>query len=63
MKETIEKIRKEIEDLEKSAERLKELSQDIPAIKRNTEAILTFIYIMKFITPISQMLSVAREKG
>ena len=63
MKETIEKIRKEIENLEKSAERLKELSKDMPAIKRNTEAILTFIYIMKFITPISQTLSVAREKG
>jgi len=63
MKETIEKIRKEIGDLEKSAERLKELSQDIPAIKRNAEAILTFIYILKFIAPASPTLGVAMEKG
>jgi len=54
MKETIEKIRKEIEGLEKGAERLKGLAQDIPAIKKNAEAILTFIYILKFITPQSQ---------
>jgi hypothetical protein len=54
MKETIEKIRKEIESLEKGAERLKDLSRDIPAVKRNAEVILTFIYILKFITPRSQ---------
>lgn len=63
MKETIENIRKEIEGLEKSAERLKELSQEFPAIKRNAEAILTFIYILKFITPVSANFGVAIEKG
>jgi uncharacterized protein YdhG (YjbR/CyaY superfamily) len=54
MKETIGKIRQEVENLEKSAERLKKLSYDMPAIKRNVEVILTFIYILKFITPRSQ---------
>jgi len=54
MKETVEKIREEIEALEKGAERLKDLSRDIPAVKRNAEAILTFIYVLKFITPRSQ---------
>jgi hypothetical protein len=62
MKETIEKIRKEIEGLEKGAERLKGLAQDIPAIKRNAEAILTFLYILKFITPVSPNFGGATEK-
>jgi hypothetical protein len=63
MKETIEKIRKEIETLEKGAERLKDLSRDIPAVKRNAEAILTFIYILKFITPRTQTQGESRDKG
>ena len=63
MKETIEKIRKEIEDLEKGAERLKELSKDMPAIKRNAEVILAFVYILKFIAPVSPTVGVTIEKG
>lgn len=63
MKETMEKIRKEIESLEKGAERLKDLSRDIPAVKRNAEAILTFIYILKFITPRPQTQGESRDKG
>jgi hypothetical protein len=63
MKETIEKIRKEIETLEKGAERLKDLSRDIPAVKRNAEVILTFIYILKFITPRTQTQGVSGDKA
>jgi hypothetical protein len=48
-----EEIRKEIERLEGSAMRLKTLAQENPAILKNAEIILTFIYILKFITPIT----------
>jgi len=47
----IAKMRKEIETIEESAMRLKTLAQDNPAIRRNAETILTFTYILKFITP------------
>ena len=47
----IDKIRKEIETIEESTLRLKELAQDNPAIRKNAETILTFTYILKFITP------------
>jgi hypothetical protein len=47
----MERIRKEIETIEESALRLKMLAQDNPAILKNTDIILTFIYILKFITP------------
>jgi hypothetical protein len=47
----IEKMRKEIETIEVSAERLKALAEGNPAILRNTEAIMTFVYLLKFITP------------
>ena len=46
-----EKIRKEIEILEESATRLSALAQDNPAILRNAQIILTFVYILRFITP------------
>lgn len=44
-------IRKEIESLEQSATRLVNLAADNPAIRRNAEIVLTFVYILKFITP------------
>ena len=47
----IEQIRHEIETIEESANRLKRLAEDNPAIQKNAEIILTFIYILKFITP------------
>lgn len=47
----IEEIRREIETVEASANRLKALAQDNPAILKNAEILLTFIYILKFITP------------
>ena len=47
----IDKIRKEIETIEESTLRLKTLAQDTPAIRKNAEIILTFTYILKFITP------------
>lgn len=49
--EMIEQIRREIERLEESATRLQTLAQDNPAILKNAENILTFVYILKFITP------------
>lgn len=47
----IEEMRKELEMIEECAQRLKTLGQDNPAIQKNAEAILTFTYILKFITP------------
>jgi len=47
----IEEIRREIESLEQSATRLKKLAEGNPAIQKNAEIILTFIYLLKFITP------------
>jgi hypothetical protein len=49
----IKEIRREIEKIEESTLRLKRLAQDNPAIQRNAEAIMTFTYLLKFITPVS----------
>jgi hypothetical protein len=46
-----EQIRHEIETIEESANRLKMLAEDNPALRKNAEIILTFVYILKFITP------------
>jgi hypothetical protein len=47
----MDEIRKEIANLEQSAERLKSLAKDNNAIRKNAEIILTFLYVLKFITP------------
>jgi hypothetical protein len=47
----MDEIRKEIANMEKSAERLKSLSEGNNAIRKNADIILTFLYILKFITP------------
>jgi hypothetical protein len=47
-----EQIRNEIEKIEESARKLKMLAQDNPAIIRNADILLTFTYILKFITPV-----------
>ncbi len=47
----IEQIRHEIETIEESANRLKRLAEDNLAIRKNAETILTFVYLLKFITP------------
>jgi hypothetical protein len=47
----IEEIRREIEKIETSAERLKSLAVDMPSVRKNAEIIQTFVYILKFITP------------
>ncbi len=47
----MDEIRKEIDNLQKSAERLKALADGNNAIKKNAEIILTFLYILQFITP------------
>jgi hypothetical protein len=46
-----EQIRTEIERIEESARRIQALAQDNPAIVRNADILLTFTYILKFITP------------
>ncbi len=48
----MDEIRKEIENIQKSAERLKSLAEDNNAIRKNADIILTFTYILKFITPV-----------
>jgi len=48
-----EQIRNEIGKLEESATRFNALALDNPAILKNAEIILTFAYILKFITPIT----------
>ncbi len=46
-----EQIRHEIEAIEESVNRLKGLAKDNPALQKNAEILLTFVYILKFITP------------
>jgi hypothetical protein len=50
----MEEIRKEIAAIEKSAKRLKELAQEMPGIKTNADIILTFVFLLKFITPVAE---------
>ncbi len=47
----MDEIRNEIKNLEQSALRLKSLAKDNNAVRKNAEIILTFLYILKFITP------------
>ena len=47
----LEQIRQQIKIIEDSANQLKTLAQDNPAIRKNAEIILTFVYLLKFITP------------
>ncbi len=47
----MEAIREEIEKIEQSAERIKTLGKDNPSLQRNAEILLSFVYILKFITP------------
>ena len=47
----MEEIRKEIAAIERSAKRIKELAREMPGIKKNAEIILTFAFLLKFITP------------
>lgn len=46
-----EQIRQEIKRIEESATKIQTLAKDNPAICKNAEIILTFAYILKFITP------------
>lgn len=48
----MDEIRNEIRNIEKSAERLKSLASENNAIRKNAEIILTYIYLLKFITPV-----------
>lgn len=50
----MDEIRKEIENIEKSAERLKSLAADNNALRKNAEIVLHFVYILKFITPLAE---------
>ena len=46
----MDEIRNEIKNIEKSAQKLKSLASDNNAIAKNASIILTFVYILKFIT-------------
>ena len=50
----MDEIRKEIANIHASAERLKALAKDNNAVRKNAEIILTFLYILKFITPTAE---------
>jgi hypothetical protein len=50
----MDEIRKEIANIEKCAERLKSLAEGNNAIRKNADIILTFAYILKFITPVAE---------
>jgi len=50
----MDEIRKEIRNIEKSAERIKTLAGGNNALIKNASLILTFVYILKFITPSSE---------
>ena len=47
----MDEIRNEIRNIEKSAERIKALAGGNNALIKNASLILTFVYILKFITP------------
>ncbi len=47
----IEQIREQIRLIEESATQLKTLAKDNPAVRKNAEIILTFVYLLKFLTP------------
>jgi hypothetical protein len=52
----MDEIRAEIERIEESAERLRTLAKDNNAIRKNADIILTYLYILKFITPTTEAL-------
>jgi len=47
----MDEIRKEIANIEKSAERIKTLAADNPAISKNASIIQVFAYLLRFDTP------------
>lgn len=47
----MDEIRKEISNIERSAERIKSLAEGNNALIKNASIILTFTYLLKFITP------------
>ncbi len=49
----MEAVRREIEKIEQSAERIKTLGENNPSLRRNAEILLNFVYILKFITPVT----------
>lgn len=48
----MDEIRKEIESIEKSAERIKALAEGNNALIKNATIIQTFCYILRFDTPV-----------
>ena len=47
----MDEITKEIKNIEASAERIKTLAEGNNAIIKNASIILTFVYLLKFLTP------------
>lgn len=50
----MDEITREIEKISESAQRLKSLAEGNNALRKNAEIILTFVYLLKFITPVVQ---------
>ncbi|MBN2401587.1 MAG: hypothetical protein JXN64_04235 [Spirochaetes bacterium] len=50
----MEEIRKEIDNMEKSVNKLISLADENNGVRKNAEIILNFIYILKFITPVEK---------
>jgi hypothetical protein len=47
----MDEIRHEIEKIAESAQKITTLAKENAGIKKNAEIILTFVYLLKFITP------------
>ena len=50
----MDKIREEIKNIEKSAEKIMALAQGNNAILKNASIILNFVYLLKFNTPVAK---------
>ncbi len=48
-------MRKEIEEMKRSALRLIDLARGCPSVRRNAEVILAFLEILEFLTPIMEV--------
>lgn len=50
----MDEIREEIKNIEKSAEKIMALARGNNAILKNASIILTFVYLLKFNTPVTE---------
>ena len=50
----MEEIRKEIAAIEQSAKKINDLAREMPGVTKNADIILTFVFLLKFLTPASE---------